>query len=103
MNRMRSLGVVGLVGAAALTGCTYDDSQLKQEIAQLKTEVQELQNEKQMLREYLKEGGELFNYMMAQSVAICELEKRTPGLDNSKRICPGTPPDIKPPPSYPPR
>jgi hypothetical protein len=103
MNRIRALGVIGLVGAVALMGCPQGDSGLKNDVEQLKKDVQDLKDEKQTLREYLKEGGLLYNHMMAQSVAICELEKAVGGIDPDKRICPGSPPDIKAPPAYPPK
>ena len=95
MNRLRSLAVLGLVGGAVLAGCNGDDGQLKKD-------VEDLKQEKQMLREYLGPGGPLNLYLIDLATAICELEKKTPGIPNETRICPKDPPhDIKPPPTYP--
>jgi len=96
MNRIRSLAMVGLVGVAGLTACYGAD------IKQLKADVEDLKQEKQMLRQWLGPKGPLNLYLIDLATAICELEKKTPGIPDGTRICPKDPPyDIKPPPTYP--
>ena len=98
MIRIRSLGVVGLAGVAVLTGCDlFKDKQLKKDVEALKLRVDSLET-------WLGEGDSLNVYLVYLAEAVCELEKRTPGIPIDKRICPKDPPhDIKPPPSYPPK
>jgi hypothetical protein len=99
MKRTRSVAVVGLVGVAVLMGCPAPNDE---DINQLKKDVEDLKQEKQMLRDYLGKGGPLNIYLINLAEAVCELEKRTPGIPDDTRICPKDPPhDIKPPPTYP--
>lgn len=101
MNRIRSLAVVGLVGLVGL-GCNNKD------IKQLKQDVADLKQQNEVLKKYLGGPGpkeeSLNAWLIYLAEAVCELEKRTPGIPNDTRICPKDPPhDIKPPPPYPPK
>ena len=80
MRRIRAVVVFGLVGVAGLaTGC-----------------------KDQKLRDYLAKNGPMEVWEVKIQEAICQLEENTTGLQTSKRICPGGPPSITPPPKYPP-
>ena len=111
MNRTRSLAAIGLVGAAVLAGCNdgvkKDIATLKQDVQQLKQDVKELQGEREALRKYLDSLGtstvSVHKWLQELAVSLCEVEKRTPGLDPAKRICRTGPGDIKSVPTYPPR
>jgi hypothetical protein len=104
MNWTRSLAMIGLLGAAALTGCENKDvAQLKKDVAQLKKDVTELQDERQFLRDYLMPGGPMDQYLKRLAEAICQIEVKTPGLNPAKRICKTGPGDITSPPKYPPK
>lgn len=100
MNRIRLLAVLGLVGGAVLAGCNGEPPP-NGDFEQLKKDVEDLKQEKAMLREYLGQGGPLNLWLIYLAEAVCEIEKKTPGLPKEKRICPDPPHDIKPPPTYP--
>jgi hypothetical protein len=98
MNRVRSLGVVGLVGVAVVTGCDLFENA---DIKQLKKDVEDLKQEKQMLRDYLGKGEPLNVYLITLTEAVCELETRTPGIPYDTRICPTIPHEVGRVPTYP--
>lgn len=88
MNRKRLLALAGGLGVVALmTGCPGEDTDV---------------------RKYLGTSGGpngLYAWEEKVGVAICQLEENstfTTPLDPAKRICPGGPGGITPPPSYPP-
>lgn len=87
-----------LIGAAGvLTGCKDQEARAQIVAAQAKID---------LLEEYLGQENpkDLYPWEVKIQIAICQLETNNPGgLDPAKRICTGGPPDITPPPKYPPR
>ena len=103
MNRLRSLAVL-VVGALVLAGCPNGDQPPNGDIQGLKKDVEALKLETQKIAKWLGPGDSLNVYLVYLATAVCELEKKTPGIPNDTRICPKDPPhDIKPPPTYPPK
>ena len=83
MNRKRLVTAIGVIGVAMMTGCPPD----------------------QDLKDYLKEGGPLNSWLAHLQGAVCQLESKATGLDPAKmaKCDPTGPPDVKPPPAYPPK
>jgi hypothetical protein len=103
MNRLRSLAVV-LLGGVVLVGCPKGGGPPNGDLEQLKKDVEALKLKTDSLAKWLGKGDSLNVYLVSLAEAVCELEKKTPGIPNNKRICPKDPPhDIKPPPTYPPK
>lgn len=81
MKWERLLAVIALVGAVAVgSGC-----------------------KDQSVRNYLGAGGALEAYLKKLGIAVCQLETQQTGLDPAKRLCANGPPDLIPPPTYPPK
>jgi hypothetical protein len=102
MNWTRSLAVVGLIGAAGLTGC---DKSTKQDLANLKQRVESLERERDALRDYLGGTGPLYQHLEKLGKAVCQLEVKVQGaiggLNPDLRVCRTGPGDITSPPKYP--
>ncbi len=90
------LGVTGVVGLA--TGCK--DQVARDAAAAAQATADAAQAKATMIDGYL---AELYPWLLLSANATCQLEMKNPaGLDPALRICPGSPPDLKPPPKYPP-
>jgi len=99
MKTIRLAILVGLIGIGGLaTGCDTDQAE-NAEVAALKAELAASQTSMQQMDAAMVAN---YEWMLRAAEAICQLEKKSPaGLDPDKRICPGSPPDLKPPPQYP--
>ena len=88
------IGIVGLAASCA-------DQEARDAAAKAQTDAAAAQAQIAIIEGYLK--ANLHGYLTDLANAICQLEKKNPGgLDPALRICPGTPPDVKPAPVYPP-
>lgn len=93
------LGLVGLGSIGLAASCA--DQQARDAAAKAQTDVAAAQAQIAIIDAYLKT---LPPWLKSAADAICQLEKKNPGgLDPDLRICPGSPPDLKPPPVYPPQ
>lgn len=91
------LAMTGLVGLA--TGC--GDPVARKAAAAAQATADAAQAQATMIDGYL---ATLYPWLVLSANATCQLEKKNPGgLDPALRICPGSPPDLIPPPKYPPR
>jgi len=99
MRHERMLVAVALVGVVALvTGC--EDKVARAAAAKAQADVDAVTAKVTIIDKYLTD---LYPWLLLSANATCQLEKNNPGgLDPNLRICPGSPPDLKPPPKYPP-
>ena len=102
MKWKQLLAVVGLVGLGSIgLAVSCVDQQARDAAAAAKADAAAAKAQIAIIDGYLRE---LYPWALMAANAVCQLEVKNPaGLDPAKRICPGTPPDIKPPPVYPPQ
>jgi hypothetical protein len=100
MKRKGLLIALGLVGvAASATGCK---DQVARDLAmKAQGDATKALDTTRMMDGYLRDNYAWEVYLTG---AVCQLEvNNTHGLDPAKRICVGSPPDVKSPPVYPPK
>ena len=99
MRRTRILVAVMLAGTMAIaTGCADDVARAA--AAKAQADVDAVGAKVTIIDKYLTD---LYPWLLISANATCQLEKNNPGgLNPDLRICPGLPPDLKPPPKYPP-
>lgn len=100
MTRVRAVAIAGLLAGAALgAACNGSASSSQQEIAALRAE---LDAAKATIQQMDAAMAANYQWMLRSAAATCQLETKSPnGLDPAKRICPGSPPDLVKPPTYP--
>jgi hypothetical protein len=96
MNRKSWITVIGVMGVVVATGCNNGGGGSNSPPGD--------RAYWEGLKDYVKDGGALYQYHVRLQTAVCQIEDKVTGLDDTKKIkCPTGGPEVKPIPTYPPR